>query len=215
MPCFYFEAMISRNKYYLSGREKFERKDFEGALADYNRCIAEEENPNVYSERGVVYFHLKNLSQSLADMDYAAALEPENPYRYASRAYIKDAMGDLEGAITDYEKAVQLDPEDSIAHNNLGLLLEKRGYQQKAASYFKKADQLAEMQGFFANPAINSEKLDQALKSDASTLRSNSNQGDEEKKPGKPTLWKIVKQTFTTSSGIKEYFRFLKNGFKP
>lgn len=208
--------MISSNKYYLSGRSKFEQKDYQGALDDYNRCIAEEENPNVYSERGVVYFHLKNLSKSLADMDYAAELEPENPYRYASRAYIKDAMGDLEGAILDYEKAIQLDPEDSIAHNNLGLLLEKRGYQQKAASFFKKADQLASDQGLFGESDLIKNQSQQVQKEAASEYRTLSAVYEKEKPSGgKITLWKIVKETLTTSSGFKEYFRFLKNGFKP
>ena len=126
--------MISNNPHYLSGRKKFEAQDYAGALVDYNQAIKEEENPSIYSERGVIWYYLQDKEKSLSDMDYALGLEPNNPYRYSSRAYIKDWIGDIKGAIADYEVAVKLDPEDSIAYNNLGLLQEKLGYVDKAKS---------------------------------------------------------------------------------
>ena len=205
--------MISSNPNYIAGRKKFEAQDFEGALADYNRCIAEEENPNVYSERGVVYFYLKQLDKSLADMDHAADLEPENPYRYSSRAYIKDAMGDLEGAIQDYEKAVELDPEDSIAYNNLGLLQEKLGYKTKAQHNFKRADELADVDELLQK--IREEQKDE-VKMEANTKSKHlvPVQEDLDAKRNERKILAILRETFTTRSGFKEYLRFIQNGFK-
>jgi tetratricopeptide (TPR) repeat protein len=205
--------MISSNPHYIAGRKKFEAQDFHGALEDYNRCIEAEENPNVYSERGVVFFYLKELDKSLADMNHAADLEPENPYRYSSRAYIKDAMGDLEGAIKDYEKAVELDPEDSIAYNNLGLLQEKLGYKQKAQKNFKRADELADVDELLQQ--IRKEQKDQA-RTEANTKSKHlvPDQDNTDADRNERKILAILRETFTTRSGFKEYLRFIQNGFK-
>ncbi|HAQ69879.1 tetratricopeptide repeat protein [Salibacteraceae bacterium] len=197
--------MISQNKYYISGRTKFEAQDFEGALKDYSDAIGEEENPSIYSERAVVYFYLKNLEASMADMNYAATLEPENPYRYSSRAFIKDAMGDTEGAIADYEIAIKLDPEDSIAYNNLGLLQEKLGYKAKAKEYYDSADSLAEVDNLLER--IKKKNFNEFVESvDAAA--------EEQKARKEMSLFVLMRNTLTTKSGFKEYIDFLKNGFK-
>ena len=204
--------MVSNNPHYLSGRKKFEDKDFEGALADYSRSLQDEENPSVYSERAVVYYYLKQLDKSLADMDHAASLEPENPYRYSSRAYIKDAMGDTEGAIQDYEKAVELDPEDSIAYNNLGLLLEKRGYKEKAKENYDRADQLEDVDKLLKR--IRKEQKDEQIQSQPQLQSQSQENEDDVVSREEMSIFALLRQTFTTKSGFKEYVAFLRNGFK-
>lgn len=195
--------MISNNPYYISGREKFEAQNFVGALEDYTRAIESEENPSIYSERAVVYFYLKEFEKSLNDMNYAASLEPENPYRYSSRAFIKDAMGNTEEAIKDYEKAIQLDPEDSIAHNNLGLLQEKLGYKKAASEQFKKADKLAEVDNLLEK--IQEQQLEEEAPKEDETADAFRE---------KISLIALLRSTFTTKDGFKEYVRFIKNGFR-
>ena len=195
--------MISQHPKYQVGRKKFEAHDFEGALQDYNLVLKDEESPNVYSERGVVYFYLKRFDMSLADMDHAAQLEPENPYRYSSRAYIRDAMGDTEGAIQDYERAVKLDPEDSIAHNNLGLLQEKLGYKEKAKQNYQRADRLADVDELLQR--IRKEQKEDAVRE--------SDQDEAEVRKDRSVL-ALLRNTFTTKSGFKEYLSFIKNGLK-
>ena len=128
------------------GYAYFKLQEFKKALEDYNLSIQKAENPNAYSERGVLYFTIGRLSEALVNMNIALDLEPQNPYRYSSRAYIRAAAGMVVLAMEDYKKAVELDPEDAIAHNNLGLLEEKVGYQLKAEKRFEKADKLREEQ---------------------------------------------------------------------
>ncbi|WP_338768681.1 tetratricopeptide repeat protein [Bernardetia sp. ABR2-2B] len=128
------------------GYAYFKLQEFQKALRDYNLSIHKAENPNAYSERGVLYFTVGKLSEALVNMNIALELEPDNPYRYSSRAYIRAAAGMIVLAMQDYRKAVELDPEDAIAHNNLGLLEEKVGYQLKANKRFEKADKLREEQ---------------------------------------------------------------------
>lgn len=208
--------MISKNPFYISGRKKFEVQDFEGALKDYSQAIKQEEDPFLYSERGVVYFHLKDLKKSLVDMDYALNLEPENPYRYSSRAYIKDAMGDLVGAIKDYEEAVRLDPEDSIAYNNLGLLLEKQGYKEKAKRHFERADSLAGVDKLIDEIRKEEKEKFEAEKQEESQVKQSDDLKHEQelKERTSASAWALLRDTFTTKSGFNEYLSFLKNGLK-
>ncbi len=128
------------------GYAYFKLQEFQKSLNDYNLSIQKAENPNVYSERGVLYFTVGKLSEALVNMNIALDLEPNNSYRYSSRAYIRAAAGMIVLAMQDYRKAVELDPQDAVAHNNLGLLEEKVGYQLKADKRFEKADKLRKEQ---------------------------------------------------------------------
>lgn len=196
--------MISSNLFYISGRKKFEAKDFRGAIEDYTKAIEMEENPAIYSERAVAWFYLDKKKKSLDDMDYAANLEPHNPYRYSSRAYIKDSMGDIEGAIRDYEKAIELDPEDSIAHNNLGLLQEKLGYKNQAQQNFDRADTLAEVDKLLIEV-----RKEQGIRLDAKP------NGAEEIEIRRSLSWlALLRDTFLTKTGFKEYMKFVRDGFR-
>lgn len=201
--------MISSNPHYLSGRNKFEAQDYAGALTDYNKALEQEENPNVYSERAVVYYYLKQLDKSLDDMNHAAKLEPQNPYRYSSRAYIKDAMGDTEGAILDYQQAITLDPEDSIAHNNLGLLQEKLGYKEKAKKNYERADQLADVDKLLNK--IRTEQRNESIERQQQQSASEITSTDERQEL---SIVALLRNTFMTKSGFKEYLAFIRNGFK-
>ncbi|WP_291722493.1 tetratricopeptide repeat protein [Bernardetia sp.] len=140
------ESISEGEVLFRRGYAYFKLQEFQKALADYNLSIQKAENPNAYSERGVLYFTVGKLSEALVNMNIALELEPENPYRYSSRAYIRAAAGMNVLAMQDYRKAIELDPTDAIAHNNLGLLEEKVGYQEKANKSFEKADRLREEQ---------------------------------------------------------------------
>lgn len=182
--------------------------------------VSEPENPDYYSERGVVYFHLKNKMKSIADMNKAVDLQPDYSYRYSSRAYIKDWLGDLEGAIADYEIAIKLDPEDAIAYNNLGMLQEKLGYKKKANQYYDRADSISgvtQRQKQFNTEEIDiklsrSESLSeehQALKVqgiDKETFNETNNKNQ--------TKGKVFKNVFSDKKTFKEFISFVKNGFK-
>lgn len=198
--------MISTNEHYIRGRKKFEAQDFAGALKDYNLAIRAEENPNLYSERAVVWYYLQDKEKSLADMNHAAALEPENPYRYSSRAYIKDWIGDIQGAIADYERAVELDPEDSIAYNNLGLLQEKLGYVDKAKANYQRADQLEGVDELLDN--IRKEHEQKAKKANKTPEPISAEERNE------LSLMALLRITFTTKKGMQEFVQFIKNGFR-
>lgn len=193
--------MSDKNKYYQKARKKYEARDFEDAVYWYSRLLTvAPDDAEIYSERGVAFFHMGDLKKALDDLSRARDLEPENPYRYSSRAYIRDAMGDLEGAIRDYEHAIKLDPEDAVAHNNLGMLEEKRGYHAKAKVLFDFADDLAEGG---KNGASAEEMRPRNIQKEING-----------KKPENGDPKKIIKEVFTNPTTFKEFLKFIGNGFK-
>lgn len=116
--------------------------DYKSSIIDFTAVLKKlPEEATIFSERGVSYFHNKQVDLSLKDMDKAVELEPHKAYRYSSRAFIK-AYKDVEGAIADYKKAIALDPEDEISHNNLGLLEENQGRYKEAQENYKKSNEI-------------------------------------------------------------------------
>jgi len=191
--------MSSKNPYFLQGLDKCKTQSYEEAIVLFTKAIEAEENPYIYSERGVAYLHVNNRKQALSDLDKALELEPNNPYRYSSRAYVRDFMGDVKGAVEDYKKAIELDPDDAIAYNNLGLLEEKLGYAESAKKRIKQADKLAAAQAYRENER---KAFETAPPKEVTPTESSVG------------IFGMVKKTFASKATFKEFVSFIKNGFK-
>ncbi len=184
--------------------------DYENAVRKYSDCIKANPNaPELYSERGVAYIHLKEKDKSLADFDKSVELQPDYAYRYASRGHAKDFFGDIDGAIFDYETAAELDPNDAIVYNNLGLLLEKKGNMMTAKQHYDRSDELRKQE----------ENLQQIVEDiergplDDAEIQSNITGSVEEISDEKSTSGEL-KKIFTEKNQWKEFLRFIKNGFR-
>ena len=172
-------------------------EDYKEAFRLYSKAIEVLPNdPDVYSARGVVQFHLNRKEESLQDMNKAVELEPHYSYRYSSRAYIKASLGMTEDAILDYKKCTELDPEDAIAWNNLGLLEDQLGWNKKAKKTFEKA-----------------ENLEKVLKDKEITLEKN-RKTPEPKPESTSSKNNIIKDVFTKKETFKEFIKFVRSGFK-
>ena len=172
-------------------------EDYKEAFRLYSKAIEVLPNdPDVYSARGVVQFHLNRKEESLKDMNKAVELEPHYSYRYSSRAYIKASLGMTEDAILDYKKCTELDPEDAIAWNNLGLLEDQLGWNKKAKKTFKKA-----------------ENLEKVLKDKEITLEKH-RKTPEPKPESTSSKNNIIKDVFTKKETFKEFIKFVRSGFK-
>lgn len=204
------------NKYFKKGIELSERENYPAAIDLFNKALEEEENPQIYYERALAYFHTGDNNASLVDMNHAQELDPGNPFRYSSRAYIRDKMGDLEGAIEDYKKAIELDPGDAIAFNNLGLLEEKAGFREMADSRFKVADELAENMDLFSefSPTgkINMNGNGKDFSLDFSQSNNRGKKAGEKFRPSQ--YLKEIYTVFSRKSVWLEFLRFIKNGGK-
>jgi Flp pilus assembly protein TadD len=216
---------MSVNKHYIQGMEKQQQGDYKRAVELLTKAIsAEPKNPEIYSDRGVAYFHLNDKKAALKDMNKSLELEPDYSYRYSSRAFIRDSMGDTQGAVDDYRKAVELDPEDTIAYNNLGLLEEKLGYMGNAKKNFEKADGLAEKKGWNdaytnnekENPELGGATSEAASKEGVEIKPRNIQKeiNAEQKAVKEKRTSGIMLDVFRSKKTFKEFVKFVRNGFK-
>jgi len=196
---------MSNNPNFLKGKEFYKAQKFSEATIEFTKAIEQEENPYIYYERAMAYFHSNKLKLAIADLDDAVNLQPKNPFRYSSRAYVKDLMGDTLGAIKDYEKCIELDKTDAIAYNNLGILEDKLGRKEKAKRLVKRADKLAAADEYLKN--IQFEKRE-------SKNNQNKEQQSKLEKPKSLTTFQIIKETFTSKARFNEFLTFVKHGFK-
>jgi tetratricopeptide (TPR) repeat protein len=165
--------------------------DFKSSIVDFTAMLKKlPEEASIYSERGVSYFHNKQIDLALKDMDRAVEFEPNNPYRYSSRAFIL-AYKDVDAAILDYKKAIELDPKDDIAYNNLGLLEENAGRFKDAQESYKKSNELI---------GYEPEKRQQQEESIV-------------EKEAPKTIGNVLQSLFTSAAARKDLWQFVKNIF--
>lgn len=168
--------------------------DYKSSIIDFTAVLKKlPEEATIYSERGVSYFHNKQIDLSLKDMDKAVELEPNKAYRYSSRAFIK-AYEDVDAAIADYKKAIEIDPQDEISFNNLGLLEENLGRYKDAQESYKKSNEII---------GYNPEKRQQ--KEEQEEIPTTPNE--------QPTFGSVLTSIFTSNAARKDFWDFVKKIF--
>ncbi|OCR00468.1 hypothetical protein BCD67_25875 [Oscillatoriales cyanobacterium USR001] len=129
--------------FYVRGLSKFDKGDFLGAIADFNRAIqTQSDYAEAYFYRGLAYFELKDLPKSMADYNKAIDVNVAYVNAYYNRAILLSTMGDKPGAIADYTQVIRLDQNFAAAYNNRGLALSELGDQKQAIDDFNQALQL-------------------------------------------------------------------------
>ena len=77
-------------KYFKLGLEKYDKKDYQGAIADFDKAI--EINPkyaDAYNNRGNAKNQLKQYQEAIADYNKAIELNPKNVQAYNNRGLTK------------------------------------------------------------------------------------------------------------------------------
>ncbi|MBW4631921.1 MAG: serine protease, partial [Iphinoe sp. HA4291-MV1] len=113
------EALISL------GGGKADRKDYQGAIADYNQALLiNPNNPDAYFQRGSAYYYLKKYEAVLEDFNKVLQLNPESSAAYISRGNFYAQLGEPQKAIADFNQAKLINPNIEIP--NLILVPNKR-----------------------------------------------------------------------------------------
>jgi tetratricopeptide (TPR) repeat protein len=108
-----------------SAIQKYERGDFQGALADYNRAIKNNpQSANAYYNRGLLKADkLQDFEGALSDYNRAIKLKPNYDAAYNNRGNLKaDKLQDYQGALSDYNRAIKLKPRNASSYYNRGIL---------------------------------------------------------------------------------------------
>ena len=129
--------------YIREGKAYFDNKEYEKAVADYNRAL--ELNPKyvyAYNGRGNVYQTLGEYKKAVSDYDRALELDPEYVNAYNGRGNVYKALREYEKAVSDYDRALELDPEYVYAYNGRGNVYKALREYKKAVSDYDRALEL-------------------------------------------------------------------------
>lgn len=200
------------NENHAKADQLVKKGEFEQALSLLNELLLEHaESPDLLSDIGVVYLHLEKEDECIRSLNQAIELQPDYSYRYACRAFAFNHFKKMELAIQDYEKAVELDPEDAVAHNNLGVLLEQKGYYDQAKKRFEQADRLAKAEDELLGLIDRLESADQKVNSAVGPIVAEKEEDDQDTAGGS---WVEFKRLFTSKAQRKEFFNYVRNGFR-
>ena len=123
--------------YYRWGQEKYESRDYENAIADYDMAI--QLNPyhaNAYNNRGNVKYKLGQYDAAIADYDMTIKLKSDHVDAYNNRGNVKYKLGQYDAAIADYDTAIYLNPDHVDTYNNRGKAKHNLGqYDAAIANY--------------------------------------------------------------------------------
>ena len=121
-------------------REKFERKDFDGSIADCTRAIELDSSWAVpWAKRGHLRGRREDVEGAIADLTRAIELDPGAPLPWIDRSFTRVQKGDLAGAISDATRAIELAPEDPAGWRNRAGALLKNGDSDAAWEDLAKA----------------------------------------------------------------------------
>ena len=133
------------------GGAKANRKDYQGAIADYTQAVQiSPNNPDAYYQRGVANNQLNNYQAALEDFNQVLRLSPKNTFAYAQRGLAHVGLKDYQGALADSDQIIQItrlapNPTNyilaysvrAVAHIGLGQKQEAMADVQKAEEQAK------------------------------------------------------------------------------
>jgi tetratricopeptide (TPR) repeat protein len=133
---------------FIRGEDKYQKGDYQGAIATYTQAIAL--NPNyaqAYHNRGNARSKLGDNQGAVADYNQALRINPNYVLAYNNRGLARFKLGDKQGAVADYNQALRIDPNHVNAYYNRGLARRGLGDKQGAIQDFQKAADLYQKQG--------------------------------------------------------------------
>jgi tetratricopeptide (TPR) repeat protein len=135
--------------YNKSGNQKYDRGNYQGALADYNKAISlDPKSAKSYNNRGTLkHEKLNDVQGALADYNKAISLNPKFANAYNNRGLLKYQLNNAQEALADYDRAISLNPKFALAYYNRGLLKRDENNPAGANRDFNVSAKLYRQQG--------------------------------------------------------------------
>ena len=116
------ETLITGNSYLISAHQKYELKDYVGAVQDYSKVIELDPlNVQAYKERGSYYFTVQNYNEAISDFTKIIEILP-NDSIYFIRGLAKYKLKNNVGAISDFNKSLKINPNNSTTKEYLEIV---------------------------------------------------------------------------------------------
>lgn len=119
----------SRNnsyQFYLRGLCYLNLEDNRKAINDFNIAIKNEISNELkalyYTSRGIAYYNLNEIDNSIKDYTYSISLDSLNTDNYINRGVAFRLKKQFYKALEDYEQALSLDPSDYLIYHNIGVV---------------------------------------------------------------------------------------------
>ena len=126
--------------YVNRGNSKYGNRDFDGAIADYNKAIEiDPRHALAYNNRGLARGVKGDLDGAIADYNKTIEIDPHYSQAYFNRGKARDDKGDHDGAIADYTKVIEIDPRYAKAYYNRGNARDDKGDHDGALADYNKA----------------------------------------------------------------------------
>lgn len=126
--------------FYIQAGDKYDKGDFQGAIADYTQAI--KLNPNylkAYNNRGLARYLLGNNQGAIADFNQVLKIDSSDVDAYNNRGLARYNLGDKKGALADYSQALRFNPKYALAYNNRGIARNNLDDNQGAIADFNQA----------------------------------------------------------------------------
>ncbi len=119
-------------------------KNFEKALANYDKAIALNPSYGLYKSRGDTWIDAGDYGRGLADFDTALRINPQDGGSHMGRGRALGFAKRFPEAIKAYDEAIKLSPRDPFAYHNRGLAHLNLGeeHNDRAVADFTKALEL-------------------------------------------------------------------------
>jgi tetratricopeptide (TPR) repeat protein len=124
--------------YYARGSALLDKRDCDGALADFDAAVRLKPNEAAYhGGRGLVFYSCKrDFGQALAAFSQVVRLTPNDAAAWDIRSNCKKLLGDLDGAIADDTMAIRLDPKTAMYRGNRAIAYQEKGDRINALADF-------------------------------------------------------------------------------
>jgi Tfp pilus assembly protein PilF len=134
---------VSADGFAQRGINRFEKNDFEGAIADFTKAIElnAQQLEFCFYFRGIALYRRGRLDEAITDLSKAINLK-QHPRFYDDRGNLLAQKGDFEGAMADLNKAIEIEPKYAKAYGDRGVVHLMRGEDTASELDFKRCFEL-------------------------------------------------------------------------
>ena len=97
-----------------TGTYKVLKKDFKGAIVEFNEAIRRDSLfLQAYENRGVAKYYLNDFAGAIEDYNKALDINPDDYNTFGRRGYARFNLNDFIGAVADFNEALKGDQDDA------------------------------------------------------------------------------------------------------